>query len=121
MELKDFVAEAIKQVIDGVKAGQEHARKVGAVVNPDNQLLFGNPGFALLYRETAHDNPERYAQIIEFDVAVTTTQDIQAKGSGKIFVGFAEVGSQVQSDRQRNAENRIKFSIPVCLPYQNQK
>lgn len=118
MELKDFVSETLKQVIDGVKSGQDHAKKVGAVVNPDKQLVFGNPGFALFTHEAGFDNSERYAQIIEFDVAVTTTQDVQAKGGGKIFVGFAELGSQLQSDRQRNAENRIKFSVPVCLPYQ---
>lgn len=34
MELKDFVAETLNQIIDGVKTAQEHAKKVDAGINP---------------------------------------------------------------------------------------
>ena len=38
MELKDFVSQALIQLIDGVKEAQEHADKQGAVVSPWNMF-----------------------------------------------------------------------------------
>lgn len=34
MELKDFIAQTISQVMEGVKEAQEHAEKVDGSVNP---------------------------------------------------------------------------------------
>ena len=38
MELKDFVAETLKQVMEGVKMAQEKAAEVGGTINPKGFL-----------------------------------------------------------------------------------
>ena len=99
MELRDFVAETLKQIIDGVKLAQEHAKDAGAAINPPSP---------------AHRAP----QFIEFDVAVTTTEGDQIKGGAGVFVGPVGLGTQAQSEATSSAVNRIKFSIPLLLPCQ---
>ena len=34
MDLKEFVAESLKQIVDGVKEAQEHAVKAGGKIAP---------------------------------------------------------------------------------------
>ena len=62
LQLRDFVAETIKQVIDGVAAAQQHAVKKGAVVNP---------------RPSRYNTP---LQSISFDVAVTAAKGTKTQG-----------------------------------------
>ncbi len=115
MELKDFVSETLKQIIIDVKSAQEIAKEQGGQINPSG-----------MYATAASENtvlrgPNReVVQEIEFDVAVTTTQEDQAKGGIGIFVGGIGIGVQGQSGDRNSAINRIKFKVPIILPFQKQ-
>jgi hypothetical protein len=98
MKLQDFVAETLKELIDGVKTAQSHAISNGARVNPHG----------LHFKENQ--------QHVEFDVAVTTTEGTQTKGGIGVFVGPVGLGSQGQSDNTNSSVSRIRFSIKVVLP-----
>ena len=112
MELKDFVAETLKQIIDGVSIAQTHGATKGARVNPGSLAFRTDQGMQIYDNETG-----QIPQIIEFDVAVTTTEGTQTKGGVGIFVGPVGLGSQGQSDAGRSSISHIKFSIPVLLPF----
>lgn len=111
MELKEFVAETIKQLIDGVLAAQEYGRKNRARVNPMHLPVRDAHGgvHSLTFRsDIAHP--------VEFDVAVSTAEGTQTKGGVGIVVGPIALGSQGQSKKGNESVTRIKFTIPVVLP-----
>jgi hypothetical protein len=99
LQLRDFVSETIKQVIDGVVAAQHYATSKKAVVNP---------------------KPDRYRlpppQSISFDVAITAAKGTKTQGGIAVFTGAFGLGSKGQSERSNETVNRIQFSVPVSLP-----
>jgi len=116
MELKTFVAETLKQLIDGVKASQEYAQKEGAVINPSERLRFSDNNKYAISGTTGLQ-----AQIIDFDIAVSVQESDQYKGGIGIFVGPVGIGTQGHAEFVDRSVNRIKFSLPVFLPVQENK
>jgi hypothetical protein len=110
MQLRDFVAETIKEVIEGVVAAQAYAKEKGAVVNP--KLNFHNYNQDLLL-DSATGRPTRS---ISFDVAVTAAEGTKTQGGIAVFTGVLGLGSKGQSEKSNETVNRIQFSVPVSLP-----
>ena len=111
MELKDFVAETLRQIIDGVSVAQAHGTAKGRRVNPQGLTFRTDQGMQMFDGKTGQP-----AQLIEFDVAVSTAEGTQTKGGVGILVGPVGLGSQGRSDAGRSSSSRIKFSVPVLLP-----
>src|SRR5947209_8347157 len=111
MELRDFVSETLKQIIDGVIDAQAYGREKGARVNPLDLPVRNETGGVqsrMYARDVAHS--------IDFDVAVTTTEGKQTKGGIGVVAGIFALGSQGQSNANGESVSRIKFTIPVVLP-----
>lgn len=116
MELQIFVAETLKQIIDGVVDAQVHAKKKGAVVNPAGRIVSDwMSRKETKVRET--DDPAR-GQSIEFDVAVTAGEGTQKKGGLGIIVGPVALGGQGQATANNQSVSRVKFAVPILLPAQ---
>lgn len=100
MELQDFIAETLKEIISGVRRAQESAIELGAKINPRG-------GSIVEMRN------------VQFDVAVSTSEGAEKKSGISVFVGpVGSVGSQNQSDLMSSSMSRIKFSVPLKLPIQ---
>lgn len=110
MELKDFVAESIKQIIDGVNDASGHAKANGAVVNP--QRWGWNSNVQVKYDQKTGAAIET----IEFDVAVTASEGAATKGGIGVFMGAVNLGSQGESENSNSSVSRLKFSVPIVLP-----
>lgn len=111
IELKDFIKETLKQVIDGVIAAQEYGTTKGAAVNP------GNFRYGPATRECLIDEGNNgIVQPIAFDVAVTNVEENKIKGGIGVFVGPVGFGSQGQSGATNSSVSRIAFSVPVGFP-----
>jgi hypothetical protein len=98
LQLRDFVAETIKQVIDGVTIAQEYATGKKAIVNPRTSR-YGDP-----------------VQSISFDVAVTAAKGTKTQGGVAVFSGVFGLGSKGQSEKNNATVSRIQFSVPIALP-----
>jgi len=98
MELEEFITESLKQIMTGVTKAQEDPANTGII----NAI---KPGGGL------------YAPVkeIEFDVAVTVSQEQGTKGGIGIFVGDVGVGAKGQSQSSNTSVSRIKFSVPVAF------
>ena len=110
LQLRDFVAETIKQVIDGVVAAQKYAGDKDAAVNPSVTVLA--PSQTVLRDADTH-NP---VQSISFDVAVTASKGTKTQGGIAVFTGMIGLGSKGQSEKSNESVNRIQFSVPISLP-----
>jgi hypothetical protein len=80
VDLKDFVSQTLSQIVEGVQTAQSQIKAKGAVINPS---FIGN------YKEIAKHggglmtNVGGYAQVVEFDVALTVTEGTGTKGGRK--------------------------------------
>lgn len=112
MNLEEFVAETIKQIISGISKTHVHAKEKGATVNPRLActIYSGNKGRV---------EPRSPIHSVEFDVAVTTTEGKGTKGGIGIFVGPVGLGSKGQSESSNTSMSRIKFSVPIVFPTQD--
>lgn len=111
MDLKSFVAETLVQIVEGVADAQKRIAElnVGAAVNAQ----YVHPGS----RQIANPRP------VEFDVAVTVSDESAAKAGLGASAGFLSVisakidGKAETSDTLRNeAVSRIQFSVNISQP-----
>lgn len=113
MELKEFITESLKQIIDGVIDAQIYAKDKGATINPDG-LIYDGHNNLIVNRSPASLN--YVPQIMEFDVVVTVTESEKAKASLGVFTGVLGLGTQAHVESGNIVANRIKFSVPVIFP-----
>ena len=117
IELKTFVEESLKQIIDGVTAAQEHAMEQRALVNPVGLYMpSAKQPFGVW---EIHASSVRTAQSVEFDVAISANEDSQASGGIGVFVGAFGIGSKGQTGESSSSMSRIRFSVPLSLPQQS--
>ncbi len=116
MELRDFVAESLKQVVDGIVNAQEYSKKKGAFINPKDMVNTSNNGLIVTHNLGSGQYP--IPQVIEFDVAVTVSEGMEAKAGIGVFAGALGLGTQAKVADGNSSISRIKFSIPVLFPEQ---
>ena len=115
MELKEFIAESLKQLVDGVGTAQEYAKDKGASINPAG-LKYGFQSGKL---EVAHDSVHsEIPRIVEFDIAITVSESGEAKAGLAVFAGIG-VGTHATMQDTNIIVNRMKFDVPVLLPKQH--
>ena len=111
MDLKEFVAQTLGQIIGGVKAAQAEATVLGGEVNPHLNTThseLGKQGFLWA--------GGRYAQVVQFDVALTVIEGTGTKGGIGVFAGAINLGSSGESKAESTSVSRVKFSVPLVLP-----
>ncbi|MEE8294718.1 MAG: hypothetical protein V3R64_03315 [Sphingomonadales bacterium] len=93
MNLEDFVAETLTQVVSGVnKARDSHPGYIPSREEFSSGALFKS---------------------VDFDVAVMTTDKTDKGGKGEIKVMGVGVGGGKTSTTEISSSSRIKFSVPV--------
>ncbi|NOV32583.1 hypothetical protein [Methylomonas sp. ZR1] len=113
MELKEFIGQALVGLIQGVLDAQNSLGVNGKYINP--QLATQQGVLEKNGKIVSRDG--ELVQSVEFDVAVTATEGKGTKGGIGVVVGNFTLGSQGQSSAEISAVSRIKFSVPVALPY----
>jgi len=111
MQLCDFVAETLRQVMRGVKTGQASCAETGGVVHPvsltcstANPHELWNPELGVVVKQ------------VEFDVAVIATHDTQTKRVVAVVAAVANRGAGGQAAKNTESISRVRFSVPVILP-----
>lgn len=112
MELKDFVSTTLTQIVEGVQAAQESAKAQGAVIGAPTRGSGGvETGAKLGMLWTGHG----YAQMVEFDVALTVTDGTGTKGGIGVLASLVTLGSTGESKAETTAASRVKFTVPMQL------
>jgi hypothetical protein len=113
MELKEFVSEALTQIVAGIEEAQGSIGKSNAEISPKysnrqqgmlekHKILFSNKGSII--------------QHVDFDVAVTASEGTGTKAGVGVIAGAFNLGASGQSNQENQTVSRIKFSVPVTLP-----
>ena len=117
MELKDFIAQTISQIMEGVKEAQKLAEQVGGAVNPKGQIYLTVESAPFMDKETT-----RIGDFIHFDVEVEVTEGKAESGGAKISIlSVGGFGGKLSRKRQNKSINRVSFRLPVIYPKGNFK
>lgn len=117
MELRDFITTTINEIVAAVVLSQRYVTKcnIDAEVAPRDPLI----GSATIGRVKAYENGSRaIITEVQFDVAVTTSDEQGIKGGAGIkVVGIdLRIGADAAKTSAASAVTRISFNVPVILP-----
>ena len=117
MDLKEFVAQTISQIIDGIIEADSRVADVGAAVNPPNVVTNktgeGPYGF---YAGAKEQKYRPAVQEVQFDVVIHVSKGTETKGGIGIQVGSIGLGSSGKSEAGTSSESRVKFVVPLLMP-----
>jgi hypothetical protein len=116
MDLKDFVAGSLTQIIQGIQAAQADTDGTGAWIIPAGSVLARREGSTVV--RTAQG--EGYLHDVHFDVAITVSDEQAAKAGAGIKVFGAKLGAEGNVTYQNAAVSRVQFTVPVVWPGQTQ-
>ena len=117
MELKEFVTHSLTDIIGGVIDAQELTKDTGAIINPAMSGASKSDGVVYIDRETS-ETYHRSINMFDFDVAITASEGKGTKGIIMVVSGILSGAGQVSTSGESSEVSRIKFSVPVVLPYQ---
>ena len=115
IELQDFVAQSLTQIINGVKQAQSAIGNSGGEINPALHKL--NPNSAnLIGWQQIGIYPDAIVYSVDFDLALTTSVGDGTKAGIGVFSGIFGAGAQTQISKEELQLSRLKFSVPISLP-----
>ena len=108
MELKEFVAEALVQIQEGVQEAIDRNNAPG-VISPHHSNL----------KSLEPPEWDKYVQKVDFDLAVNVSDKKGAEGKGTIKIfSIADVGGSKSKSSETSTVCRVKFTIPIIPPAQ---
>lgn len=114
MELEDFVSGTIKSIINSINNTKEFANNNAAIINP---IIMENEYPASIWRKDGKDG-RRLLTKIDFDIAVTATNEEGSKLGGGLKIQVLNLGASATNNETNQTSSRIKFSLDIALPHQ---
>lgn len=108
MELKEFIAETLVQIQEGV----DDAIRRRSATNGAAGVI--NPVFGATMNAAGTD----HLQKVEFDIAVTVSDKATGGGKAGLKVFSVELSGEVSKGAEQSTVSRIKFTVPVIPPVQ---
>lgn len=114
MNLQQFVAESLVQIVNGVREAQTQLKGSGARVAPLMRNTTAKDSIG-----SAEGDGGQPVFLVEFDVLVAAAEGTGTKGGIGVVVGVLGLGSQGQSESKTGQDSRIQFKVPLLLPAQS--
>lgn len=118
MELDDFIAVTLSQIIKGVEKARKttglndigarpSASRINSSNTGDSDMLVTKGGVV--------------AQVVRFDVALTVTEHNGSNTKIGIVSGFFNGSGSTEDQNQNSSISRVQFSIPIVLPEKHER
>lgn len=115
LDLQTFIKNSLVQIMRGCKEAQDELHSSHARICPRIEVPFLDGGGASQHA-LGETGTNRLVQTVDFDVAVTATEETETKGGIGVMTAIINAGSAGQSGKSSESVSRLKFSIPVCYP-----
>lgn len=124
MELNDFIAKTLGQIVQGVQQAQNANSQTGAIINPQVASRHGANQEVLKANNQLWDSSD-YSLIerVRFDVAVTAEEQTKTEGSFNAGIQVLGIGGKAGLDTNSlsSTVSRIQFAVTVKYPPSHQK
>ena len=116
MKLSEFIAESIREIIEGTITAQQHATTIGAKVNHPDTIVKVNNQLHRLASATGN----QIGHEVEFNVAVCVPNhdDPPCESGNSILVGSIGKDKFGRPNEPDAASCRLHFAITLALPLQ---
>jgi hypothetical protein len=118
IELKDFIVESLRQIIEGVDTARNELIGTGAMIAPrmtgmimrkeGNSQLLGNAG-------TGFGDNFSNLYAVEFDVAVVYSQESGGHAKIGVLAGVLGAGGGIDDKDSNTQHSHVKFTVPLAL------
>ncbi len=114
MELDEFIASTLAEIVRGVQRAQEEVvDDYGPWVSPIGKRLPTLPGMAHM---PMGGDEVVYLQNVAFDVAITVSDKVEGKGEGGVKVLGIGASASGAMANQNTSASRVQFNVPLVLP-----
>jgi hypothetical protein len=113
MDLKDFVATTLADLIQGMIEAQPKIASTRAHINPGNLMRNASETGTAVICDNRTNN---YARTVNFDIALTVEEGTATGGKVGVAAGLFSFGANGNSDNRQVAVNRVQFSVPALFP-----
>lgn len=110
MELREFVREALAQIVEGATDARERVRAQGALLNPPPENMSG-----LHPHQWVKETRQRIS-MVSFDVALTAAEESGRKAGLAVVAGVLSAGTGGGRSESNVSVSRVRFEIPLALP-----
>jgi 1-aminocyclopropane-1-carboxylate deaminase/D-cysteine desulfhydrase-like pyridoxal-dependent ACC family enzyme len=119
MNLQQFITETLVQISKGIEGADKQLADSSAIVNPRHVAAEPklDSAYGFLIEEHEVRNHRAIVQKIDFDVALHASTSTEAAGKVGLLVAGIGIGTKASSEHGDKSESRIKFSIPMVLPF----
>ena len=114
MELKDYIAETLVQITNGIIEAQKRLLDSDVIINPAQ--TFGSKGDFWIGKNQDKGPVARRVQEVEMKIGVISTEETTGDGGAKLHLGVLNLGAGIEDKGMERNENYVKFSIPVSFP-----
>ena len=114
MELKDYIAETLVQITNGIIEAQKRLQDSDIIINPAQ--TFGSKGDFWIGKNQDKGPVARRVQEVEMKIGVISTEETTGDGGAKLHLGVLNLGAGIEDKGMERNENYVKFSIPVSFP-----
>ena len=114
MELKDYIAETLVQITNGILEAQKQLSDVDVIVNPAES--FGSKGDFWIGKNQDRGPVLRRVQEVEMKIGVIYSEETMGDGGARVHLGVLNIGAGVEEKGVERNENYVKFAIPVSFP-----
>ncbi len=104
MELKDFIKRTLVDLVQATSEANSELRSEGR--EPHFRLMKGYEGYL---KDLQTKNPG----FIDFDVAVTSSTNIEGEAKGGVFIQVVELGGKLKGSDLSEKVSRIRFSVGI--------
>ena len=115
MELQDFVAKTLVQIVRGVEQAQTDTADSKAKINPRIERVFSGTQSGGANEGLGWAKGGGLITMVQFDVSISAHEGQGTKGGIGVLTGIIALGSQGASDKANTAATRIQFSVPLKL------
>ena len=121
MELDEFISTTLKSIIKSINDSKDYAETNGAIINPIiMEMTNDHDQKTSIWRKDGKDG-RRFLSKIDFDVAVSVSNEGESKIGGGLKVHVFNLGASNSESESNQTTSRIKFSLNVAFPHQGDK
>lgn len=113
MDLENFVASTLAQIVRGVEKAQRDIGNTSALVNPGSATLPHRQDVFIIQDDSGL---RQYVRDVSFDVAITVGDEQSAGAGAGIQVFGMKLGADGKATYENSSVSRVQFAVSLALP-----